>query len=76
MLRYNVVIVGRFFDKGIWMSEAWRKEHPEDFEEEPDGPPERIASAEERSLKPSLEHDFCERCVCGLLARHLHMAFG
>ena len=28
VLRYNVVIVGRFF-KGSWVSEVWRKEHPE-----------------------------------------------
>ena len=25
VLRYNVVIVGSFFNKGSWMSEAWRK---------------------------------------------------
>ena len=35
VLRYNVAIVGRFFNKGSWVSEAWRKEHPEDLEEEP-----------------------------------------
>ena len=29
VLRYNVVIVGKFFNKGSWVSEAWRKEHPE-----------------------------------------------
>ena len=38
VLRYNVVIVGRFFNKGSWVSEAWKKEHPEEFEEEQDGP--------------------------------------
>ena len=27
VLRFNVVIVGKFFDKGSWVSEAWRKEH-------------------------------------------------
>ena len=37
VLRYNVVIVGMFFNKGSWVSEAWRKEHPEEFGEEPDG---------------------------------------
>ena len=26
--RYNVVIVGRIFNEGSWVSEAWRKEHP------------------------------------------------
>ena len=35
VLRYNVVIVGKFFNKGSWTSEAWRKEHPEEIEEEP-----------------------------------------
>ena len=28
VLRYNVVIVGKFFNKGSWVSEAWRKDHP------------------------------------------------
>ena len=27
VLRYNVVIVGSFFNRGSWFSEAWRKEH-------------------------------------------------
>ena len=47
VLRYNVLIVGKFFNKGSWVSEAWRKEHPEEFEE-PEGPPERIQTAKER----------------------------
>ena len=42
VLRFNVVIVGKFFNKGSWISEALRKDHPEEFEEEPDGLPERI----------------------------------
>ena len=48
VLRYNVVIVGKFFNKGSWISEAWKREHQEDIEEESDGPPERIATAAER----------------------------
>ena len=28
VLRYNVVIVGEFFNEGSWVSEAWRKDHP------------------------------------------------
>ena len=63
VLRYNVVIVGKFFNKGSWVSEAWRKDHPEEFEEEPEGPPERMASAEERRLKLSLEPE-AESAVC------------
>ena len=31
VLRYNVVIVGKFFNKGDWVSDAWRKTHPEEF---------------------------------------------
>ena len=31
VLRYNVVIVGRFFNKGSWVSDAWKK-HPEENE--------------------------------------------
>ena len=48
VLRYNVVIVGRFFNKGKWTSEAWRRDHPEEFVDEELGRPERIATAEER----------------------------
>ena len=55
VLRYNVVIVGKFFNKGSWVSEAWKKEHPEEFEEEPDGAPERIAPTEERRERLHLE---------------------
>ena len=29
VLRYNVLIVGRFFNKGSWVSDTWRKEHTE-----------------------------------------------
>ena len=48
VLRYNVVIVGRFFNKGRCVSEAWRKEHPEEWEEEAESQPERVTTAEER----------------------------
>ena len=41
VLRYNIVIVGKFFNKGSWVSEAWRKEHQEEFEEV-DEPSERM----------------------------------
>ena len=27
VLRYNVVIVGKFFNEGSWSSESWKKEH-------------------------------------------------
>ena len=77
VLRYNVVIVGSFFNKGSWCSEAWRKKHPEEITDESDGPRERIASVEERRellrLEPTLESAVC---VCGPRARHLHAAFG
>ena len=65
ILRYNVVIVRKFFNKGSWVSEAWRKAHPEQFEEEPDGAPERIATAEERRERlhkePVSEGSVCVR---------------
>ena len=35
-LRHNVVIVGKFFNKGSWVSDEWRKDHPDEFTEEPD----------------------------------------
>ena len=63
VLRYNVAIVGRFFNKGSWVSEAWRKEHPEDLEEEHEGPPERIETAEERRDCLNLSSD-PENAVC------------
>ena len=63
VLRYNVVIVGSFFNKGSWCSEAWRKEHPEEIADEQDGPPERIASINERIELLNLEHG-PESAVC------------
>ena len=63
VLRYNVVIVGKFFNKGSWVSEAWRKEDPEEFAVEQDGPPERIPTAEERRELLSLDHVH-EGAVC------------
>ena len=49
VLRYNVVIVGRYFNKGSWVSEAWRRQaHPEELAKEPDGPPERMTTVDER----------------------------
>ena len=35
VLPYNVVNVGQFFNKGSWVSEAWKKEHPDDFLDDP-----------------------------------------
>ena len=65
VLRYNVVIVGIFFNKGSWVSEAWRKEHPEEFTEEPHDPPERIETISERReqlhIGPDLESVACVR---------------
>ena len=57
VLRYNVVIVGKFFNKDSWVSEAWRREYLEEFEEEYDGPPERIATAEEWREQLHLDND-------------------
>ena len=54
VLRYNVVIVGKFFNRGSWVSEAWRKEHPEEFEEA-DEPQGRMATADERRRTLNLE---------------------
>ena len=55
VLRYNVVIVGKFFNKGSWVSEAWRKAKPEEFADEPEEPPERMPTAEERRRQLNLE---------------------
>ena len=48
VLRYSVVTVGKFFNKGSWVSEAWRKDHPEEETDELGGPPERMPTKEER----------------------------
>ena len=45
MLRFDVVIVGMFFNKGSWVSEAWRNNQEDDDEEI--GPPERMLTVEE-----------------------------
>ena len=65
-LRYNVVIVGKFFNKGSWVSEAWRREHPEGFEEDPESVPERIPTAEERREELHLDTDLVG-VVCAAL---------
>ena len=50
ILRYNVLIVGRFFNKGSWVSETWRKENPEEeCDDEREGAPERIPTSGERN---------------------------
>ena len=48
VLRYNIVIVGRFFNKGSWVSEAWRKERPEESSDDEIGAPERTETGEEK----------------------------
>ena len=57
VLRYNVVIVGKFFNKGSWVSDAWRKEHADEFDDEAGGPPERIETGEERRERLQLDGD-------------------
>ena len=63
VLRFNVAIVGKFFNKGSWVSEAWRKEHPEEFAEEQSDPPERMPTVEERREWLRLDHGR-EGAVC------------
>ena len=65
VLRYNVVIVGKFFNKGSWTSDAWKKEHSEEFAEDPEGPPERMLTAEERREQLSIDYD-PEGAVCAV----------
>ena len=55
VLRYNVVIVWIFFNNGCWTSDAWRKNHPEDFDDEHEVPPERMTNAEERRERLHIE---------------------
>ena len=58
VLRYNVVIVGKFSNNSSWVSEARRKEHLDEFLDEPEGaPPERIVTAAERREMLRLDAD-------------------
>ena len=57
VLRYNVVIVGKFFNKGSWVSDAWRKAHPEEYEEESERAPGTIPTAEQRREQLRLDTD-------------------
>ena len=65
VLRFNVLMVGKFFNKGSWVSEAWRKEHPVEFAEESDGPPERMETVQERMDRLRLDH-VPEGVVCAV----------
>ena len=65
VLPYNVVIVGKFFNKGSWVSATWRKSHPEELVEEPDGPSERIATVEGRRAGLKL-NQVTESTVCAV----------
>ena len=76
VLRDNAVIVGRFFNKGSLVSEAWRKEHPEEIEEDREGPPERIPSAEERRERLSLVLDPMSAVCVRSSGTPPHTAFG
>ena len=62
VLRYNVVIVNKFFNKGSWTSEAWQKGHLEEFDD-PEGQPERIATVDERRGLLQLNQDL-QNAVC------------
>ena len=57
VLRYIVVIAGRFFNKGSLVSEAWREEHADEFDDEAGGPPKRIETGEERRERLHLDQD-------------------
>ena len=63
VLRYNVVIVGKFFNVGSWASDAWRKEHPDELLDEPTDPPERTLRSEERIEQLNIDRD-PESSVC------------
>ena len=56
-------------------SEAWRKEHTDEFADEEIGAPEKMETSEERRERLRL-NQVPEGAVCGLRARHLHTAPG
>ena len=55
VLRSNVAIVGKFFNEGSWVSEAWKKGHPEEMEDEPGSLRERMPTIEERKARLNLD---------------------
>ena len=63
VLRYNLVVVGKFFDKGGLCSEAWRRENSKATADEPESPPERIQTTQERMARLDLER-IPENAVC------------
>ena len=76
VLRYNVVIVGKFFNKGSWVSDVWRRSTQKN------GKRKLKANQKESQRQQSEENGWdltmtlWAPCVCGLWARHLHAAFG
>ena len=64
VLRYNVVIVGRFFNKGSWTSEARKKEHPEECKEEPDGAPKELPPPKKEEREFTWNPLVRAPCVC------------
>ena len=62
VLCFTVWIVGKWFDKGSLVSEAWRKEHQGEHEEQSEGPSERIETTEE--WKEWLHLDLVLGAVC------------
>ena len=63
VLRYNVVIVGKFFNKGSWVSETWRKENPEEeCDDEREGA-QKESQQVEKEMKCCVNHE-SESVVC------------
>ena len=57
VLCYNVVIVGKYLNKGSWVSEARRKDHPQELDDLANGLTQRIPIVEERRDRLDLEQD-------------------
>ena len=56
VLRCSVVIIGRFFNNGIWVSDSWKKDNSEEMEDESESPQEKIPNAEEIWERLIIEH--------------------
>ena len=75
VLRCDVVIVSKFFNKGSWVSESWRKEHLEEAGDETSGTPDRMPITEDQSELLNLV-PVPTSAVCGLRTRHIHVGLG
>ena len=76
VLRFNVVRVGKFFNKGSWVSEAWRKSTLKNPQTRPVNLLRECLQQRNEESSRILSLVLLALCVCGPRARHLPTAPG